>query len=245
MNRYQKVIIYEENKSNWAEIVLFLRQRNIPCYIEYDSHDKYGVYLSTGIHLFEEGYDGYCFCEGTAAKINQLPEKHNRNILFLNQPIQPIIPEKSDIAAYHFPTEDRILTNEEIRDMFMKSLTYSTTEVDIASPWINNAAVNDEILMLIKNALERKVRIKISFGIGEQLDARNDKSVKMALFMKSLFQGYGSHFKIHRGNSHFKLLICDTIFTSPEVTISYHFQEIMVRTPYVKKGLNITPQLMI
>ena len=56
------------------------------------------------------------------------------------------------------------LRNKEIRDLFFDELKSAQSHIFIISPWITDFVVDDNLLGLFEEALQRNVKIDISFG---------------------------------------------------------------------------------
>lgn len=109
--------------------------------------------------------------------------------------------------------EEYHLQNKEIRDKFIKAFTDAKYELDIASPWMNNYVVNDDLISSMESLLIRGASIKIIYGIENKIYSKEDikdfNSDKIVRKLKERFAIYGDKFKIRKVNSHNKLLICD------------------------------------
>lgn len=114
--------------------------------------------------------------------------------------------------------EEYHLQNKEIRDNFIKAFSDSKYELNIASPWMNNYVVNDELIKKMERLLIRGGIVKIIYGIEENNSFSNFKkdnnnktinSDRIAEKLKEKFKCYEDNFKIKKVNSHNKLLICD------------------------------------
>lgn len=114
--------------------------------------------------------------------------------------------------------EEYHLQNKEIRDKFIKAFSEAKHELNIASPWMNNYVVNDDLIKMMESLLIRGGSIKIIYGIEENSSAhhfkkennnKNKNSDRIAERLKDKFKDYGDRFKIKKVNSHNKLLICD------------------------------------
>ncbi|NRT71277.1 hypothetical protein [Clostridium beijerinckii] len=116
--------------------------------------------------------------------------------------------------------EEYHLQNKEIRDKFIKAFSDAKYELNIASPWMNNYVVNNNLINMMENLLSRGGSIKIIYGIEENSSiyhikkdssnrSKNRNSDIIAERLKDRFKYYGENFKIKKVNSHNKLLICD------------------------------------
>lgn len=108
------------------------------------------------------------------------------------------------------------LQNEEIRKMFLRAFILAEKEIDIISPWMNFSVVNNSLINLMKQALQRGVMIRIIYGLLPNADEynqlRSDRSDQVANRLKEVFSDYGEAFKISRDNIHYKLVLCDEKF---------------------------------
>ncbi|OOM74190.1 hypothetical protein CLPUN_40720 [Clostridium puniceum] len=114
--------------------------------------------------------------------------------------------------------EEYHLQNKEIRDNFIKAFSDAKYELNIASPWMNNYVVNDELINKMEKLLIRGGIVKIIYGIEEnnsfsnfkkENNNKNRNSDRIAEKLKEKFKCYNDNFKIKKVNSHNKLLICD------------------------------------
>ncbi|OPJ63906.1 phospholipase D-like domain-containing protein [Clostridium chromiireducens] len=135
-----------------------------------------------------------------------------KNIEPLNKEILGTLNEiASKYEEYH-------LQNREIRDHFIKAFSDAKHELNIASPWMNNYVVNENLIEMMEGLLTRGGAIKIIYGIGENSSSyhfkrensnKNKNSDRIAKKLEEKFKHYGNRFKIRKVNSHNKLLICD------------------------------------
>lgn len=110
--------------------------------------------------------------------------------------------------------EEYHLQDKEIRDKFIKAFSDAKYELNIASPWMNNYVVNNDLINKMESLLIRHTSIKIVYGIEEnsynfKMDNKNTNSDRIAQKLKERFAIYGDKFAIKKVNSHHKLLICD------------------------------------
>jgi hypothetical protein len=109
--------------------------------------------------------------------------------------------------------EEYHLKNKEIRDKFIKAFSETKYELDIASPWLNNYVVNEELINSMESLLIKGASIKIIYGIENKIynseDIKNINSDKIVHKLQDRFNIYRDKFKIKKVNSHNKLLICD------------------------------------
>lgn len=108
------------------------------------------------------------------------------------------------------------LQNEEIRKMFLRAFMIAESEIDIISPWMNFSVVNDALINLMRQALQRGVSIRIIYGLlpgsDEYNQARSERSDQVAARLNDAFAGFGDSFRISRDNIHYKLVLCDEKF---------------------------------
>lgn len=109
------------------------------------------------------------------------------------------------------------LKNEEIREKLIYAIDNTLYELNIASPWMNDYVVNDNLIMKIEKCLKRGATIKIVYGMEGSSNRnknsnRDNRSDKVAAKLKDRLSNYKDRFKIMKVNSHHKLLICDESF---------------------------------
>ncbi|MBM6761861.1 phospholipase D-like domain-containing protein [Megamonas hypermegale] len=107
------------------------------------------------------------------------------------------------------------LENREIRNKFDEALKSAEKEIDIFCPWISPKVVDETMKDKFRRLLEKKVVIKIRYGIGNLSNGnntnRNDKTQQYAQELQKEFKMY-PNFKMLLDNSHAKLFICDDKF---------------------------------
>jgi hypothetical protein len=114
-------------------------------------------------------------------------------------------------------TNYNILKDDEIIHIFRKALISAKSEIDIVSPLINNHVMyKEKIYNIIKEALDREVKVRIIYGLGSNKDAYIEEmergSERIADTIKEDFSIYGELFKIKKGDTSEKILICDENF---------------------------------
>jgi len=108
-----------------------------------------------------------------------------------------------------YPRTECVLLNEELKPVFLQTFAVADEEIDLVCPWINTHVVNENLIALLQQALSRRVRIKITYGIGvDTEDGRQKTSEKTVEMLKTRFSGTNL-LKFHKGNTHIKCLICD------------------------------------
>ncbi len=132
---------------------------------------------------------------------------HNLNAIY--EDLDSTLPGKDIESPIH-------LKNEEIRKMFLKSFKLAEKEIDIISPWMNFAVVNEDFLRLMQGALDRKVVIKIIYGLKPSSQefslSRSARSDEVAEHLRNRFRKYEGQLFIKRDNIHYKLVLCDERF---------------------------------
>jgi nucleoid DNA-binding protein len=118
------------------------------------------------------------------------------------------------IDAMNVSETNQILCDKNIRLILEETLKTAKHEVDIVSPWANYWVMNS-LEGYFKAAIKRGVTIKILYGIGNfnsnnesTADTRNIRTDKVINQFYLKFEE-SNRFKIHKDNTHIKLLICD------------------------------------
>lgn len=114
-------------------------------------------------------------------------------------------------------TDYSTLKDDDIIEKFKETLTSAKNEIDIISPFINNHVMyKEKIYNLIKDALDRKVKVKIIYGLGSNKNSKMEEmekgSEKIADILNEDFSNYGELFEIKKGDANEKILICDENF---------------------------------
>ena len=112
-------------------------------------------------------------------------------------------------------SNNKDLSNSEIRDAFINAIRTAEKELNIYVPWISFKVVNKDLKKDFEDALKRNVTIKILYGIEDNWNSsykRTDKTEMVASELANLYEKYGSLFRMKRTNSHAKLLLCDNVF---------------------------------
>lgn len=115
------------------------------------------------------------------------------------------------------------LENEELRDVLLQTFELAQKEICIITPWITRWVVDGFMIDKMRQAIEKGVKIRILYGIGDISSTQqkksnyndNDRNIKtenMAQTLQKTFAKYGNRFSMHRSNTHGKLLICDDQF---------------------------------
>lgn len=111
-------------------------------------------------------------------------------------------------------TDYKTIKDDEIIDVFKEALISAKSEIDIVTPWINNHVMyKEKVYALMKEALNREVRIRIIYGLGSNKDSDIEEMERglerIADTIKDDFNSYGKLFEIKKGDTCEKVLICD------------------------------------
>lgn len=134
---------------------------------------------------------------------------------------QEIVKQIGELGA----TDLEVIKNEKIREKFEEAFKVAKSEIDIVSPWINEHVMyKTGIYNYIHNAIKTGIKVKIVYGIGkneksyneknykDKSNSRNKDSKEIAQLLEKSFKQYEDTFKIKRGDTHSKVLICDNKF---------------------------------
>lgn len=129
-------------------------------------------------------------------------ETDTERIRFLEQKISEMESERKGA--------DRVLSTYDHRPLLIDALKNAKHSVVIISPWIKSSGVNNHIINLIENALQKKTKVIIGYGISEKED--NDQWILRRLHdIKK--RNYGDKlYLIKLNNTHEKVLIKDNEF---------------------------------
>lgn len=102
------------------------------------------------------------------------------------------------------------------KDMIFKlqtALLKAEKELDIQSPWITSRVVDDLFLDKLGRLLERGVTVKITYGIADDANTKH-KNITTNVLVNTLNEKFKKYknFKLKKGNSHSKILLCDDSF---------------------------------
>ena len=143
----------------------------------------------------------------------------------LNESIRSEIYLMDYIDAMRVSQNNKLLKNDEIRKVLVKTFKVAEQEIDIISPWANYIVMNS-LKNDIRAAIERGVTIKIIYGIGNFNSTNQKDGDKRNALTEKVLKEYAkefsssNRFKIYKGNTHIKLLICDNKYY---VQGSYNF----------------------
>lgn len=105
---------------------------------------------------------------------------------------------------------NRILNTYDHRPLLIQALKEANNQVIIVSPWIKRSGVNNEVILLIEKALQRKVQVIIGYGISEEQDSDPKIVKRLENIQKKEFGKYLTMVSLN--NTHEKVLICDNDF---------------------------------
>lgn len=101
------------------------------------------------------------------------------------------------------------LKDEEIRQRFDEAVESAQVELDVTAMRLNY--MTESYIPKFRALLERNVKVKIFYGIGEEDADSNRKTNETAERLKETFRRY-PNFKIKRTDTHAKVFICDDKF---------------------------------
>ncbi|MCX0404945.1 phospholipase D-like domain-containing protein [Clostridium perfringens] len=126
----------------------------------------------------------------------------NKRIRILEQKIQEMEEERK--------SADRILSTYDHRPLLIQAFKEAKNTIIIISPWIKSSGLNNEILALIEEAVKRKVRVIIGYGISKKEDS-DRWIIKKLNNIKNKNGGMNLEL-IALNNTHEKILIMDDKF---------------------------------
>ena len=105
------------------------------------------------------------------------------------------------------------LDKEDLLANFHLALMDAKQELDIQSPWMTPKVVDEIFIDKLSRLLSKGITVKISYGIADDKNIRNKNSITddVVVYLKTKLKRY-ANFKIQKGNSHNKMLICDDKF---------------------------------
>ena len=225
--------IFLKKKLNYGyEITSYLmRERIVSANLQFDTDemmDMFAEYLSQckipWKYAEESGICeiGYILSiKNMATENNGLPtiritftEEHKSEIsIDINIKLEGEFTEDFSEEYIDLDTVPLHLQNQEIRKMFLYAFNVAEKEIDIISPWMNRAVVNEDFLNRMSKAMERGVCIKIIYGLepdsNEYNMMRSRRSDQVADLLRRRFADKGNQLQIRRDNIHYKLVLCD------------------------------------
>jgi phosphatidylserine/phosphatidylglycerophosphate/cardiolipin synthase-like enzyme len=107
----------------------------------------------------------------------------------------------------------RWLKMYEHRPVLKKAVKESQKRLMIISPWIRANSVNRGFLTEFEKLLKRDVQVFIGYGLGEKDEPRYPQDIEAEKKLQHLAKQYAKNFTFKRlGDTHAKILICDTQF---------------------------------
>lgn len=137
---------------------------------------------------------------------NQSEGAEDENTRFQIHEIQQQIDEREDERE----GATKILSTYDHRPLLIKALNEAHNSVIIVSPWIKRGGLNNEILSLIRSAVNRGINITIGYGISQKKDS--DKWVLEELNKIAKNKNKGKLQIVALNNTHEKVLIMDNKF---------------------------------
>lgn len=121
--------------------------------------------------------------------------------------------QELEIEKQKIKSAPKILNTYEHRPILIKALREAERQVVIVSPWIKNDATDSELRGEIRNAMARKVKVVICYGIANKIDDDVKYTVDLLNKLKE-DKSIGKYLSLIKlGNTHEKVLVCDDKFT--------------------------------
>ncbi len=208
-NRIRDIVIHCNSSEIIESLSIYMTEIGIPWNTE---PSAIGVSMS---YDYDLSLDTFHICIVPDKAASHIRENSDNTLIILLRDINQeeinalaIDPETFDIDQVPIH-----LQNEEIRRMFLKTFIIAETEIDIISPWMNFSVVNNALINLMKQALQRGVLIRIIYGLHPSSDEfnqiRSERSDQVAAKLIDSFSEFGEAFKVSRDNIHYKLVLCD------------------------------------
>lgn len=196
------------------EFILFLEERKAPLVYDINT-DPYGFYITTDFidelsMLYmtsvveirttegEKCYEGVP--NETPYIIAEL--RHNPECDIWQE-------DMNDTTIPDYPNVECYIMNDKLKPMFLNTFLIAEREIDLICPWMNRRVVNEEMILRFRKAISRGVKIKICYGIGNDIsDTRLYETEKTVEMLKNRFSDTDL-ISFNRGNTHIKYLICD------------------------------------
>ena len=130
------------------------------------------------------------------------------------------------------------LDKEDLLANFHLALIDAKKELDIQSPWMTPKVVDDLFVDKLTRLLSKGVIVKIAYGIDDNKNTIHKNSITddIVVYLQSRLKKY-PNFKIKKGNSHSKMLICDNKFL---ISGSYNWLSYDGKTDREEGGTVIT-----
>ena len=211
-NRLREVHILCPSIEIIDSLSIYMTEIGIPWSID---PNKPGISLSSDEKMPSSKFHIYIY-------LDQIPQSLTNNnshcfiVLLRNIEQETINKLLTDPETFDLSSVPLHLQNEEIRKMFLKAFILADNEIDIISPWMNFNVVNDALMGLMKQALQRGVLIRIIYGLlpgtDEYNQVRSTRSDLVAMRLRESFKDFGDAFRVSRDNIHYKLVLCDEKF---------------------------------
>lgn len=211
-NRLREVHIFCPSVEIIDSLSIYMTEIGIPWNMD---PNMQGISLSSDGNMSPSKFHIYIY-------FDQIPESLTNNnshgfvVLLRNITQETINKLLTDPETFDLDSVPLHLQNEEIRKMFLKAFILAETEINIISPWMNFNVVNDALICLMKQALQRGVLIRIIYGLlpgtDEYNQLRSTRSDLVALRLRETFKDFGDAFRVSRDNIHYKLVLCDEKF---------------------------------
>ena len=130
------------------------------------------------------------------------------------------------------------LDKEDLLANFHLALIDAKKELDIQSPWMTPKVVDDLFVDKLTRLLSKGVTVQIAYGIDDDKNTKHKNSITddIVVYLQSRLKRY-PNFKIKKGNSHSKMLICDNKFL---ISGSYNWLSYDGKTDREEGGTVIT-----
>jgi DNA-binding MarR family transcriptional regulator len=102
----------------------------------------------------------------------------------------------------------RLLDTYEHPPLLNDALSNAKERILIVSPWVRSGVVNESFVRKLEKALRRSVFVYVGYGIGRDDESGQDNAAVDAL--KRLEDRYDNLFLRNLGNTHAKILVCDS-----------------------------------
>lgn len=208
--------IIAEDETITSAMITFCEERKVPIFSDVCEISDYGFYFLNNIVKVKTfsncGALVSILLENDMSRIQDIAEDVSTLEVRMNMngaACDTYWGKTQETAKPTYPTVECFLMNKELKPIFLNTFLVAEKEIDIICPWINGLVVNEKLINLLKQALSRGVRIKITYGIGNDGDdARQKTSEKTVDMLKKRFSWSPLLF-FNKGNTHIKCLICD------------------------------------
>ena len=111
-----------------------------------------------------------------------------------------------------------LITAEEHRDILLKAIEKSLSELTLVSPWIKPDVFDDQVRQMLVDAITRGVKVRIAWGLGVNSfgtdSARNREAGNSVLsdLRRQIPEGLIGNLMVKCVDTHEKFIICDKLF---------------------------------